>query len=234
MTLSVFPLYIGRYACACCTHTHARISTGAVVMNVPQPLTMGSEPLLPEIPYNDRVIVRNVIYMAWALGAGEQMCIGWNVQVHRDAYIISMSLCPNFSISIRDLQCIMDTNPGRITSISVCGIPGFDGNNSVDASGCMPIKSRKRARVDTQLVADDPELETSTGALDTQILLPDTSPPQVASVSSSPQASLLQSTSRLVIKVMNQDQPVTITDVDVVRIRRRTTTGLMGAIFGTR
>jgi hypothetical protein len=195
---------------------------------------MGSEPLLPEIPYNDRVIVRNVIYMAWALGAGEQMCIGWNVQVHRDAYIISMSLCQNFSVSIRDLQCIMDANPGRIASISVCGIPGFDGNNSVDASGGMAMKPRKRARVDTQLTVDDPELETCTGAPDTQMLLQGPSSPQMASVSSSPQTSSLQSTSRLVIKVMNQDQPVTITDVDVVRIRRRTTTGFMGAIFGTR
>jgi len=130
---------------------------GSTTNNV---LKMECEPDLPEIPQVDKGVVRNILYVTWALQDAENTCISWNVQNKPWGYLINISFGANYSISLRDLQLIKDLNPLRIEHVMVRNAekPSLDGV----VIGCV-----------------------------------------------------------VVIKLLNQDQPVTFTETEIVRVRKR-------------
>jgi hypothetical protein len=121
---------------------------------------MDMEPLLSNVPLVDRMVVRNVLYAAWALQDTDIDQIPWNVENKDWGYIITLSFSESFSISLKDLELIKDLNPLRIEHIMLRN-------------------------------ADKPQIgDTVFGAV-------------------------------LVIKLLNQDQPVTFTELEVVRVRKK-------------
>jgi hypothetical protein len=121
---------------------------------------MDMEPLLSNVPLVDRMVVRNVLYAAWALQDTDIDQIPWNVENKDWGYIITLSFSESFSISLKDLELIKDLNPLRIEHIMLRN-------------------------------ADKPQIgDTVFGAV-------------------------------LVIKFLNQDQPVTFTELEVVRVRKK-------------
>ena len=128
----------------------------------------------------DQPLVRNVLYMAWAMlgngvggGGGGNVflqgedaaatagvpdgCIAWQVQTKQDSYLALISLSKAFTVSLQDLQAIADVNPVRIDSV-------FIRNPENDAPGVGAV---------------------------------------------------------LAVKILNQDQPVRVTEADVIRIKKR-------------
>jgi hypothetical protein len=121
---------------------------------------MDSEPELSEVPSVDKVVVRNILYAAWALQHSDRNCISWNVQTKNWGYIINVSFSNNFSISLRDMQLLKDFNPLRIEEVM--------------------LRNPEKSIIDKTVI----------GAV-------------------------------LVIKLLNQDQPVAFTESEVIRIRKR-------------
>ena len=132
-----------------------------------RPLTMPDEPDLPEVVEADKVIVRNVLFMIWALHQQDTPCIGWHVQTKNDGYLVVVSFSTTFSIALPDLQAIVDVNPLRIDSVVVRN-PENNENKRVGAV--------------------------------------------------------------VVVKVLNQQQPLRITDTEIVRVKKRHRFG--GSWFG--
>jgi hypothetical protein len=77
------------------------------------------EPLLPDVPLEDKMNVRNVLYTAWALQCEGDACVSWQVQTKQDGYLVLISLANIFSVSSHDLQAIYDVCPLRIDAITV-------------------------------------------------------------------------------------------------------------------
>jgi hypothetical protein len=123
-------------------------------------LKMDSEPELSEVPSVDKMIVRNILYAAWALQPTDQTCISWNVQSKPWGYIINVSFSQTFSISLADMQLIKDLNCLRIENVM--------------------LRNPDKPTIDSVVI----------GGV-------------------------------LVVKLLNQDQPVTFTESEVVRIRKK-------------
>ena len=123
-------------------------------------LKMDSEPDLPEIPLVDKVIVRNILYAAWALQDAENQCISWNVQTKKWGYTINVSFAQTFSISLRDMQLIKDLSSLRIDDVL--------------------LRNADKPSIDDVIIG-----------------------------------------SVLVIKLLNHEQPVTFTEMEIVRIKKR-------------
>ena len=123
-------------------------------------MKMDVEPDLPEIPLVDKVIVRNILYAAWALQDSENQCISWNVQTKPWGYVINVSFAQTFSISLHDMQLIKDLCSLRIEHAMLRN-------------------------------ADKPSIDdVCIGAV-------------------------------LIIKLLNHNQPVTFTEMEIVRVKKR-------------
>ena len=83
------------------------------------------EPDLPDIPDADKPIVRNVLYVIWALQHNSDPYVSWQVQTKHDGYIVLVSLSTIFCLTLRDLQLIADVNPLRIVSVCIRSQVGF-------------------------------------------------------------------------------------------------------------
>jgi hypothetical protein len=123
-------------------------------------LKMDSEPDLPEIPHVDKVLVRNILYAAWALQESENQCISWNVQTKTWGYVINVTFAQTFSTSLQDMQLIKDLSSLRIENVM--------------------IRNADKSSIDNVVI----------GAV-------------------------------LVVKLLNHDQPVTITETEIVRVKKR-------------
>jgi hypothetical protein len=123
-------------------------------------LKLTNEPELSEVPQADKMIIRNILYSAWALQPTDQSCISWNVLNKTWGYVINVSFSANFSISLSDMQMIKDLNSLRIENVM--------------------IRSSDKPNID----------ETIIGAV-------------------------------LVVKLLNKDQPVTFTESEIIRVRKR-------------
>ena len=121
---------------------------------------MPVEPDLPEVPQADKMIIRNILYSAWALQQTDQQCISWNVLNKDWGYVINISFSANFSVSVSDMQLIKDLNSLRIENVM--------------------IRSSEKPSIDDQAI----------GAV-------------------------------LVVKLLNKDQPVTFTESEIIRVRKR-------------
>jgi hypothetical protein len=137
-----------------------RVVYDEVIKNMLKMLKMECEPELSEVPLVDKVLVRNILYAAWALQEVDQSCISWNVQSKTWGYVINMSFSKNFSISLSDMQLIKELSSLRIENVMVRN-------------------------------GDKPSInDVVIGAV-------------------------------LIVKLLNQDQPVTFTEAEVVRLRKR-------------
>jgi hypothetical protein len=123
-------------------------------------IKMECEPDLPEVPLVDKMIVRNILYAAWALQDSENMCISWNVQSKSWGYVINVSFGQMFSLSIHDMQLIKDLNSLRIENVM--------------------LRTADKPSIDGVVIG-----------------------------------------AALVIKLLNQDQPVTFTEMEIVRVKKR-------------
>jgi hypothetical protein len=123
-------------------------------------IKMESEPDLPEIPIADKMTVRNILYVAWALQDAENKCISWNVQTTKWGYIINVSFAQTYSLSLYDMQLIKELSPLRIENVM--------------------LQNADKPSIDDVII----------GAV-------------------------------LTIKLLNHQQPVTFTEMEIVRVKKR-------------
>jgi hypothetical protein len=123
-------------------------------------LRMECEPELSEVPSVDKILVRNIIYAAWALQDSDNSCVSWNVHTKDWGYVITISFAKLFSISLSDMQLIKELNGLRIENIM--------------------LRNAEKQSIDDVVIG-----------------------------------------AALVVKLLNQDQPVMVTEADIVRIRKR-------------
>ena len=80
-----------------------------------------AEPALQGVKQDDRLLVRNIIYILHACRHPERLCVSWNVTNTRNGYEVTGLLDPkkDFEIYKEDLDLIHSTDPLRVQSISV-------------------------------------------------------------------------------------------------------------------
>jgi hypothetical protein len=80
-----------------------------------------SEPALQGVKQEDRVLVRNVIYVLHACKHPERLCVSWNVSNTRNGYEVSgfMDSASDFEILKEHLDMIALVDPLRIQSIAI-------------------------------------------------------------------------------------------------------------------
>ena len=80
-----------------------------------------AEPTLQGVKQDDRLLVRNIIYILHACRHPERLCVSWNVTNTRNGYEVTGLLDPNkdFEIYKEDLDLIHSADPLRVQSISV-------------------------------------------------------------------------------------------------------------------
>jgi hypothetical protein len=83
------------------------------------PFRMTVEPALPEVDVGDRILVRNVLYVATALNKQSTFFNKWVVNTSPTHYMLELFLTEDFSISGVDINVLKDINITRIGSIVV-------------------------------------------------------------------------------------------------------------------
>lgn len=80
-----------------------------------------SEPALQGVKQEDRVLVRNVIYLLHACKHPERLCVSWNVANTRNGYEVTgyMDASKDFEILKEHLDLITLADPLRIKSIAI-------------------------------------------------------------------------------------------------------------------
>ena len=80
-----------------------------------------AEPALQGVKQDDRLLVRNIIYILHACRHPERLCLSWNVTNTRNGYEITGLMDPSkdFEIYKEDLDLIHATDPLRVQSVSV-------------------------------------------------------------------------------------------------------------------
>ncbi len=80
-----------------------------------------SEPAIQGVKQEDRLLVRNIIYLLHACRHPERLCVSWNVTNTRNGYEVAAFLDPkkDFEIFKEDLDLIYTADPLRVHSISV-------------------------------------------------------------------------------------------------------------------
>ena len=83
-----------------------------------------SEPELPNVQAEDRIVVRNVLYAARACLQGDNQLENWAVTLNDRHYILNMYLSSDgdFDVNLRDMQLIADVNPLRVVSVHLCKV----------------------------------------------------------------------------------------------------------------
>lgn len=80
-------------------------------------IILDREPDLEHVKDEDRSVVRNVIYTVMALNTQQPFCLGWRLRASSRGYVLSFTLCPDFSLSLFDLQAIREVNPARVENL---------------------------------------------------------------------------------------------------------------------
>jgi hypothetical protein len=88
-------------------------------------IKMKREPDLPDVAEQDRILVRNIIYMVLALNEQSSFCKEWNVQTIGVNYLIRFNLQESASLSFIDLQMIKDISLQRIGNIVIHTLPAM-------------------------------------------------------------------------------------------------------------
>lgn len=85
-------------------------------------LKMTSEPVLDGVPEEDRVTVRNIVYLLFAL----KMCSSWSVTPKSQGYEVVgiIDTKATSEIELRDMDLIKRVDPLRIMSVSARMIGG--------------------------------------------------------------------------------------------------------------
>ena len=80
-----------------------------------------AEPALQGVKQEDRVLVRNVIYLLHACKHPERLCVSWNVANTRNGYKVAgyMDSSKDFEILKEHLDMISLADPLRIQSIAI-------------------------------------------------------------------------------------------------------------------
>jgi len=80
-----------------------------------------TEPALQGVKQEDRILVRNIIYLLHACKHPERLCVSWTVATTRNGYEVTGFLDPSkdFEILKEHLDVISLADPLRIQSISV-------------------------------------------------------------------------------------------------------------------
>ncbi len=80
-----------------------------------------TEPALQGVKQEDRVLVRNIIYLLHACKHPERLCVSWNVATTRNGYEVTGFLDPSkdFEILKEQLDLITLADPLRIQGISI-------------------------------------------------------------------------------------------------------------------
>lgn len=80
-----------------------------------------TEPALQGVKQEDRILVRNIIYLLHACKHPERLCVSWTVATTRNGYEVTGFLDPakDFEILKEHLDVISLADPLRIQSISV-------------------------------------------------------------------------------------------------------------------
>lgn len=80
-----------------------------------------TEPALPGVKQEDRVLIRNVIYLMHACKHPERLCASWNVANTRNGYEVTGYMDPtkDFEILKEHLDTISLADPLRVQSIAI-------------------------------------------------------------------------------------------------------------------
>ena len=78
-----------------------------------------TEPALQGVKQEDRVLVRNVIYMLLACKHPERLCVSWTVKDTRNGYEVTGFMDKDFEVWKEDLDLISMVDPLRVQSISI-------------------------------------------------------------------------------------------------------------------
>ena len=83
-----------------------------------------SEPELPSVYSEDKVVVRNVLYAAKMCLRESNQLENWSVVVQDKSYVLNMYFAADseVDINVRDLNTIVDVNPLRVLSVSIVKI----------------------------------------------------------------------------------------------------------------
>ena len=83
-----------------------------------------SEPELPSVYSEDKVVVRNVLYAAKMCLRESNRLENWSVVVQDKSYVLNMYFAADseVDINVRDLNTIVDVNPLRVLSVSIVKI----------------------------------------------------------------------------------------------------------------
>ena len=80
-----------------------------------------TEPALQGVKQEDRILVRNVIYMLHACKHPDRLCVSWTVSNTRNGYDVTGFMDPakDFEVWKEDLELIAQVDPLRVQSISI-------------------------------------------------------------------------------------------------------------------
>jgi hypothetical protein len=80
-----------------------------------------TEPALQGVKQEDRVLVRNVIYVLHACKHPERLCVSWTVNNTRTGYEVTGFMDPakDFEVWLEDLELISMVDRLRVQSISI-------------------------------------------------------------------------------------------------------------------
>jgi hypothetical protein len=80
-----------------------------------------TDPTLQGVKQEDRVLVRNVIYLLQTCKHPGRLCVTWNVASTRDGYTVTGFMDPakDFEVFKEDLDTIAIADPLRIQSIAI-------------------------------------------------------------------------------------------------------------------
>lgn len=177
---------------------------------------------MPERPRASIIIVLNLNAVgAPAQENSEGPSLGWKVHNLRDGYLVSISYGVQFSIALQDLQLISDVNPLRVDSVVVRSIM-----HDAPPPPAPPGDIRAAGKPTQKPVA------ASSSSF----------PPTHSDITSSISHGMISSLAPtpgeavggcvIVVKVLDQHQPVRITESEVVRVKKRHR-GFFSSVFGT-
>lgn len=115
-------------------------------------MPMHGEPALPEVHKDDRMMVRNMLYVAKAIQLSYPMPIfsSWQVQVRQDGYVVVLFLHPGFTLSSGDLDMFKEVSPLRVQSICIVGNGSTD--RASDSGGEGTLMSNVKPQIRIRLV----------------------------------------------------------------------------------
>lgn len=114
---------------------YTQVTEGGGLVSIRREILMESEPELPEVPDDDKMLIRNIVYSVMALNSHDPFCKRWQVQCISKGYIVVFFLTPKYAISLHDIVSVRDINPLRITNVVICE----DSDNTEGSKQSRPL-----------------------------------------------------------------------------------------------